>query len=78
MTLSGKPRSPVASTTNPGLTSFMAASSKRKSAGKVLITRPVQSAAFPTGTGACAGCRDFAGSMGLATAWLMTSSAGSW
>jgi hypothetical protein len=29
----------------------MAASSKRKSAGKVLITRPVQSAAFPTGAG---------------------------
>ena len=28
--------------------------------------------------GACAGCRDCAGSMGLATAWLMTSSAGSW
>jgi hypothetical protein len=40
MTLSGKPRSPVAYTTNPGLTSFMAASSKRKSAGKVQITRP--------------------------------------
>src|SRR5262245_14053696 len=34
--------------------------------------------AFPTGAGACAGCRDFAGSTELAKAWLMTFSAGSW
>jgi hypothetical protein len=39
----------VASTTKLGFTSFITASKSRKSAGRVLMMRPVQSAPFEMG-----------------------------
>src|SRR6516165_3308579 len=59
ITLSEYPRSTVAFTTKSGFTSFMVPSKSRKSAGRRLMTLPVQSLPFEMGAAEISDCMEY-------------------